>query len=54
MRTVPDREILSRFPRLIVPTYRGDEKWFASDAFRAQLPEGWPVEFATLDEIMKR
>ena len=54
MRTVPDREILSRFPRLIVPTYRGDEEWFASDAFRALLPDGWPLEFKNLEEIMKR
>lgn len=53
-RKVPDREIVARFPRLVVPTYPGDEKWFASDAFRAVLPDGWPVEFRTLDEIMKR
>ncbi len=54
MRTVPDREILNRFPRLVVPTYRGDEEWFASQAYRALLPEGWPLRFKTLDEIMKR
>jgi len=52
-RTVPDREILERFPRLVVPTYPGDEEWFASDAFRSMLPEGWPVEFRRLDEIIK-
>jgi hypothetical protein len=53
-RTVPDREIVARFPRLVVPTYPGDEKWFASDAFRSMLPDGWPLEHRTLDEIMKR
>jgi len=52
-RTVPDREIVARFPRLVVPTYPGDEEWFASDAFRSMLPDGWPLEYRTLDEIMK-
>jgi hypothetical protein len=54
VRTVPDREILRRFPRLVVPTYRGDEEWFASDAFRSLLPTDWPLEFKSLDEILKR
>jgi GT2 family glycosyltransferase len=53
-RTVPDREIVARFPRLVVPTYPGDEEWFASEAFRSMLPDGWPLEYRTLDEIMKR
>ena len=53
-RTVPDREILDRFPRLVVPTYPGDEEWFASAAFRSMLPDGWPLEYRSLDEIMKR
>jgi len=53
-RTVPDREILARFPRLVVPTYPGDEEFFASAAFRGMLPEGWPVEHRTLDEILHR
>jgi GT2 family glycosyltransferase len=52
-RTVPDREILDRFPRLVVPTYPGDDEWFASDAFRNMLPGGWPLEHRTLDEILK-
>ena len=52
-RTIPDREIVGRFPRLVVPTYAGDEEWFASDAFQALLPVGWPMEFRDLDEIMK-
>ncbi|MCW8984894.1 MAG: glycosyltransferase family 2 protein, partial [Thermoanaerobaculales bacterium] len=50
-RTVPDREIVARFPRFIVPTYPGDEEWFASDAFRDMLPGGWPLEHRTIDEI---
>ena len=53
-RTVPDREIVARFPRLVVPTYPGDEGWFASDAFLSMLPDDWPLEHRTLDEIMKR
>jgi len=53
-RTIPDREILGRFPRLVVPTYPGDDEWFASDAFRSMLPDGWPLEHRRLDEIMKR
>ncbi len=53
-RTVPDREIFDRFPRLVVPTYPGDEEWFASAAFRSMLPDGWPLVYRTLDEIMKR
>jgi hypothetical protein len=53
-RTVPDREIVARFPRLVVPTYPGDDGWFASDAFRSMLPDDWPIEHRRLDEIMKR
>ena len=52
IRNVPDREIVARFPRLVVPTYPGDDVFFASEAFRALLPGGWPVEFRTLDEIL--
>jgi len=51
-RTVSDRDIVKRFPRLIVPTYTGDEMWFASDAFQSLLPEGWPVEHRRLDELL--
>jgi GT2 family glycosyltransferase len=51
-RIVPDREIVARFPRLVVPTYLGDEQWYESDAFRALLPEGWPIEFKKLDELL--
>lgn len=51
-RKVPDREIVTRFPRLIVPTYPGDDGWFASDAFAGLLPNGWPVDHRRLDEIL--
>jgi GT2 family glycosyltransferase len=52
-RTVPDREIVARFPRLVVPTYPGDEEWFASEAFQNMLPDGWPLEHRRLNEILK-
>lgn len=51
-RTVPDREIVTRFPRLVVPTYPGDRKWFASDAFAGLLPDGWPVDRRRLDDVL--
>lgn len=54
LRTVADREILERFPRLIVPTYAGDEEWFASEGFRSLLPEGWPLEDRLLEEVIRR
>jgi GT2 family glycosyltransferase len=53
-RTVPDREIVTRFPRLVVPTYAGDEVWFASETFNGLVPHGWPIERCNLEEIMKR
>jgi GT2 family glycosyltransferase len=52
-RTVPDREIVARFPRVIVPTYPGDEQWFSSDAFQSMLPDGWALEHRRLEEIIK-
>ena len=52
-RTVPDREIVARFPRLIVPTYPGDEEWFASAAFETMLPDGWALERRQLEEVIK-
>jgi len=52
-RVVPDREIVARFPRLVVPTYPGDERWFATDAFAGLLPDGWPVDRRRLDEILR-
>jgi len=53
-RCVPDREILARFPRAVVPTYAGDEAWFDSDTFAGLLPKGWPVERRSIDEIIRR
>jgi len=52
LRTVSDREILQRFPRLVVPTYPGDACWFESDAFQTLLPNDWPLEFARLSDIL--
>ena len=37
---------------LIVPTYLGDEAWFASEAFRSLLPGGWRLEPRRLDELL--
>ena len=54
MRTVPDHEILTRFPRLIVPTYAGDKEWFSSDAFQALLPGGWPLETRKIEQVITR
>lgn len=51
-RVVPDREIVARFPRLVVPTYLGDDTWFASEAFRAMLPTDWPVEHRELEQVI--
>jgi len=51
-RTVPDREILGRFPRLVVPTYRGDDELFDSDGFQSLLPADWPVIRKRLDELI--
>ena len=52
LRTVSDREIMGRFPRLVVPTYPGDEGWFATDAFRSLLPGDWPLVVARLEDIL--
>jgi GT2 family glycosyltransferase len=54
MRKVPDREILTRFPRFVVPTYLGDDDLFQSEAFRALLPEDWPIKYRQLDQIIQR
>jgi GT2 family glycosyltransferase len=51
-RVVPDREILARFPPYLVPTYPGDERLFASDGFRAWLPDDLPLVESTLEELM--
>ncbi len=54
LRTVPDREILARHPRFLVPTYPGDREWFASEGFRELLPAGWPLETRSLEEVIAR
>lgn len=54
LRTVPDRELMERFPRLVVPTYPGDEAWFDSPTFAALVPEGWPLERRSLDDLLRR
>ncbi|MEJ2581605.1 MAG: glycosyltransferase family 2 protein [Acidobacteriota bacterium] len=51
-RVVPDREIVARFPRLVVPTYPGDDEWFGSEVFREMLPVGWRLQHLRLDEIL--
>ncbi len=51
-RRRPDREIVARFPRLVVPTYAGDGAFFGSDEFRSLLPAGWPVEHVALEEVL--
>jgi len=52
LRRRSDRELLTAFPRLVVPTYAGDAKLFASEGFRALLPDGWPVKERRLEEIL--
>ena len=52
-RRVSDRELLRRFPRLVVPTYAGDEAWFESTGFSDLFPDGWGFERRRLDEVMR-
>jgi hypothetical protein len=51
-RKVPDREIVARFPRMVVPTYPGDVEWFSSEAFESLVPAGWAIEHHALDEVL--
>lgn len=51
-RTVGDREIVARFPRLVVPTYLGDDGWFDSQGFASLLPAGWPLERRRLEDLL--
>lgn len=51
-RTVPDREVVARFPRLVVPTYLGDQGWFDSQGFASLLPAGWPLERRRLENVL--
>lgn len=48
-----DLEIFSRFPVWVVPTYPGDERLFASAAFRDWLPAELEFRFAELDEVIE-
>ena len=48
-----DREIFDRFALHVVPTYPGDERLFASSAFKAWLGEDLPLVYASFDDIMK-
>jgi GT2 family glycosyltransferase len=52
LRRVDDRELLAEFPLWIVPTYPGDEAFFASAGFEALLPRDVPLVRARLDELM--
>ena len=52
-RRRPDREVFERFPLYLVPTYPGDQALFASEGFRAWLPEELPIVEARLEEIME-
>ena len=53
LRRVSERELMTRFPRLVVPTYPGDEAWFASPAFATLLPAAWPLERMALAEVLR-
>lgn len=47
-----DRELFERFPLLIVPTYPGDERLFASAAFASWLPGDLRFERLSLADLM--
>jgi len=53
VRRLSDRELLARFPRLIVPTYSGDAEWFRSGGFRDLLPAGWPLQDRALKDVIR-
>ena len=53
LRRVSDRELLSRLPLWVVPTYPGDEPLFASPGFRSWLPRDLPLVESTLGEVME-
>lgn len=48
-----DREIFERFPLYVVPTYPGDERLFASEAFASWLGDDLPIVRSTLEEVME-
>jgi len=49
-----DREIFERFPLYVVPTYPGDERLFASAAFKAWMGDDLPVVHAAFEDVMAR
>lgn len=49
-----DREIFERFPLHVVPTYPGDERLFASAAFRAWVGDDLPVVYKAFEDVMAR
>jgi GT2 family glycosyltransferase len=48
-----DREIFTRFPLYLVPTYPGDQALFASPGFAAWLPPELPLVRHTLEQVME-
>lgn len=48
-----DAEIFERFPLWVIPTYPGDERLFASQAFRSLLGADLPLRHARLEEVMR-
>lgn len=53
LRVMPDREIFSRFPLLVIPTYHGDEVLFGSPLFDA-LRSSLSLEEAALGDMIRR
>ncbi|REJ74638.1 MAG: glycosyltransferase family 2 protein [Acidobacteria bacterium] len=47
-----DREIFERFGLHLVPTYPGDDRWFADPGFRSLLPARPRLVERTLDQLM--
>lgn len=47
-----DREIFTRFPLALVPTYPGDERLFADPGFNAWLPADVPLQRLALGDVM--
>lgn len=52
LRRRPDTALLAEFPLWVVPTYPGDEQFFASTGFQGLLPSSLPLRRARLDELM--
>ena len=48
-----DREIFTRFPLYLVPTYPGDRALFESPGFAHWLPPDLPLARHTLEELME-